>query len=82
MSYLNRLKLAVINEDMVELEKLSKETPYYGRIEEAKEILSYINEAQKILNRKKKELGLEMNKIKKLKNFQVNSEETSINFKI
>ncbi len=66
---LNELKLAVINEDFEKLEELSKKNPSFSSIEEAKEILSYINLATQMIEKKKKKLLADMNQLKKLKNY-------------
>lgn len=66
---LNELKLAVINEDFEKLRELSNKKPSFSSIEEAKEILGYINLATKILENKKKKLLADMNQLKKIKNY-------------
>jgi len=67
---LNELKSAVINRDLDKLIEFSKKEPFFSSIEEAKEIVSYINLAKKILEEERKKLNEEMNKVKNLKKYQ------------
>ena len=67
---LNELKSAVINRDLDRLVEFSKKVPFFSSIEEAKEILSYINLAKKILEEERKKLNEEMNKVKNIKKYQ------------
>ena len=69
MKYLNELKVAVINEDIDKLKKLIDITPEYEDFDEAQEIVSFMKQAIKILQREKDRLSLEMQKIKKLQKF-------------
>ena len=69
MSFLNDLKIAVINRDLETLKKLSSFEPDFKSIEEANEMLKYIVEAKKILEEEKKKLSSEMQDIKKFKSF-------------
>jgi hypothetical protein len=83
MKYLNELKVAVINEDIDKLKKLIDITPEYEDFDEAQEIVSFMKQAIKILQREKNRLSLEMQKIKKLQKFneeQLKNRET-FNFK-
>jgi len=66
---LKDLKLAVINEDLKKLEELSKKIPSYSSIDEAKEILVYIELANNIIKKKKKELLKDIQQLKKIKNY-------------
>jgi hypothetical protein len=68
-NYLNELKVAVINEDIDKLQKLIDITPEYETIEEAREIVSFMREAIKLLQKEKNRLSIEMQKIKKLQKF-------------
>jgi 5-keto 4-deoxyuronate isomerase len=81
MSYLNELKLAVINKDTEKLRELSKKDITFSSIEEAKEINSYIQLAVEILEKEKQKLSIEMNKIKKLKQFNLSNENSLFNLK-
>jgi hypothetical protein len=83
MSYLNKLKIAVINEDINKLEELVNESPEYDSIEEAQEIVSFIKEAVKLLQKEKNKISLEMQKIKKLQKFNIEKrmEKESFSFK-
>jgi len=82
-NYLNKLKIAVINEDINKLEELVNETPEYDTIEEAKEIVVFLQQAIKLLQKEKNKLSTEMQKIKNLQKF--NSEKSdnteTFNFK-
>jgi hypothetical protein len=81
-NYLNKLKVAVINEDIEKLKELVKEDITFSSIEEAKEINTYIKTAVKILKKEKEKLSSEMQKIKKLKKFNIQKKKDLFNFKI
>ena len=78
---LKELKLAVINRDLEKLKELSQKTPSFSSIEEAKELNSYIQEAIKILKEEKLKTFKEMEKIKKLKEFNLRKEKGNFDFK-
>jgi len=78
---LNELKLAFINEDIEKLKELSEKKPVFSSFEEAKEIQSYIKKINTLLYAKKKEIFNEMQKIKKLKEFQKEKEIKNFDFK-
>jgi 5-keto 4-deoxyuronate isomerase len=80
-SYLNRLKVAVINKDIEKLKELVKEDISFSSIDEAKEINSYINMAIEILKKEKNKLSLEMQKIKKLQKFNIQNKKDIFDFK-
>ena len=67
---LDELKSAVINRDLNRLIELSESEPLFDSIDEAKEILSYIDLAKKILEEEKENLQKEMTKIKNLKKYK------------
>jgi len=79
MSYLNELKIAVINKDIEKLLRLANQEPQYNSLEEAKEILSYINQARDILYEAKAHILKEMNEIKKLQKYYKEQEKTTFN---
>jgi len=79
---LKDIKIAVINEDLKTLEKLSKQEPSFASVDEAKEILSYINLAKEILKKEKLKLFKEMQEIKKLKEFHQKEIKNGISFKM
>jgi len=81
-NYLNKLKIAVINEDINKLEELVNETPEYETIEEAKEIIAFLQQAIKLLQKEKNKLSTEMQKIKKLQKYNQSKEQNSFEFKI
>ncbi len=78
---LNELKLAFINEDIEKLKEISKKTPEFSSVEEAQEIKNYILKINNMLLSKKTELFKEMQKIKKLKEFQEEKEVKNFDFK-
>jgi len=83
MSYLNKLKVAVINEDIKALKSLVDQQPEYSTIEEAQEIVSYMNKATELLNKEKNKLLKEMQKIKNLQKFNSQkSDQQTFNFKV
>ncbi|GAX87223.1 conserved hypothetical protein [Lebetimonas natsushimae] len=82
MKYLNKLKAAVINEDIEKLKELIKEEISFSSIDEAKEINFYIKMAVNILEKEKEKLSSEMQKIKKLQKFNFENKKDLFNFKI
>jgi hypothetical protein len=82
MSFLNDLKVAVINKDIEKLKKLSDVSPGFSSVEEANEILNYIIEAKKILENEKASLSSQMKDIKKLQKFYTSKKESGFDFKI
>jgi len=68
-SYVNKLKIAVINRDLKKIEEIIALNPEFSTVEEAKEIQAYIKEAIKILEEEKKSLSIQMKKIKDLQKF-------------
>ena len=79
---LNEIKIAVINEDLDKLNEISKKEPSFSSVEEAKEILSYINLAKEIIKKEKLKLFKEMQEIKKLKEFHTKETSKGISFKM
>ena len=82
MSILNELKIAVINQDIDKLKKISEMKPEFSSVEEANEMLKYILEAKKILEKEKSSISCDMKDIQKLKKFYNSSDKGKINFKI
>lgn len=80
-SYLDELKIAVINEDINKLKELVKKDISFSSIDEAKEINSYIQMAIKLLEKEKEKISKEMQKIKKLQKFNMQNKEDLFNFK-
>ncbi|NPA11086.1 MAG: hypothetical protein GXO62_02465 [Epsilonproteobacteria bacterium] len=66
---LNEIKLAVINKNIQKLLKLADCTPQYKSVEEAKELLKYIDLAKLLIKEEKLKVFKEMEEIKKLKKF-------------
>ncbi|EDM24497.1 hypothetical protein FE773_08050 [Caminibacter mediatlanticus TB-2] len=81
MSFLKELKIAVINNDLEKLEKLSNTSFEVSSIKEANEMLNYLVEAKKIIEKEKEELSSKMSEIKKLKNFYNTNSKNNLNFK-
>jgi LPS O-antigen subunit length determinant protein (WzzB/FepE family) len=80
-NYLNRLKVAVINEDVEKLKELLKEDISFSSVDEAKEINSYIKMAVNFLEKEKEKLSFEMQKIKKIQKFNIQNKKDLFNFK-
>ena len=78
---LNELKLAFINEDIEKLKELSKKTPEFSSIKEAEEMQNYLKKVNSLLMEKKKELFKDMQKLKKLKEFQKEKNAKNFDFK-
>ena len=81
MSFLNELKIAVINKDLKKLEELSNKEVEFSSIDEAKEINNYLKEAKKIILEEKLKLNKEMQEIKKLQNFYNSHNDSKFNLK-
>ena len=73
MKWLNELKIAVIQEDITAISILIKELPEFNDLEKAKEALALVERAIEIVDLKKAETLKEMNKIKTIKEFVLNS---------
>ncbi len=73
MKWLNKLKIAVIQEDITAISTLIKELPEFNDLEKAKEALALVGRAIEIVDLKKAETLKEMNKIKTIKEFVINS---------
>jgi len=69
MSWINDLKIAVIEEDIENITAIADSLPKFKDINEAKEALNLIQEAIKIVKSKKEETLDIMNKIKQTKAF-------------
>ena len=82
MTYtLNELKVAVINEDLKKIEELSNKEPQFSSIEEAKEFISYLEKAKKLLNSQKIKLKQEMKKIKEIKKYNLENQSSNFSLK-
>ena len=81
MSYLRELKVAVINEDIEKLKSLLDKEISFSSLDEAIEINSYIKQAINLLTRKKNELFKEMQKIKQLKKFNTQNQNSFFDIK-
>jgi len=81
MSYLRELKVAVINEDIEKLKSLLEKDISFSSLDEAKEINSYIQQAVNLLTRKKNEVFKEMQKIKQLKKFNTQNQNSFFDIK-
>ncbi len=69
MSWINDLKIAVIEEDIENITTIADSLPKFKDINDAKEALNLIQEAIKIIKSKKEETLDIMNKIKQTKAF-------------
>lgn len=69
MTWLNSLKIAIIEEDITKIETLTKELPNYDSKQEAEEALALIGEAIKLVDSKKQKTLEAMKKIKQTKVF-------------
>ncbi len=67
MKWLNSLKIAIIEEDIVKIGVLIEKIPKYEVKEEAQEALALVGEAIKLVDHKKSEILANMNKIKQTK---------------
>jgi len=69
MSWINDLKIAVIEEDIDNITSITDSLPKFQDMNDAKEALTLIQEAIKIIKSKKEETLDIMNKIKQTKAF-------------
>ncbi|HIP30885.1 MAG TPA: hypothetical protein EYG93_01495 [Sulfurospirillum arcachonense] len=69
MTWLNSLKIAIIEEDITKIGTLTKELPNYDSKQEAEEALALIGEAIKLVDSKKQKTLEAMKKIKQTKVF-------------
>ena len=69
MSWINDLKIAVIEEDIDNITAITDSLPKFKDMNDAKEALTLIQEAIKIIKSKKEETLDIMNKIKQTKAF-------------
>jgi hypothetical protein len=72
MTWLNELKVAVIEEDINSIQKLIKKIPEIKDINTAKEALALIKQAIAIVDAEKQKTMQTMQKIKKIKAFLKN----------
>jgi len=82
-SYINELKIAVINRDLKKLEQVVQMQPVFESLDEAVEIQAYLKQAMDILVDEKNRLSKEMQKIKNLQKFNSEKSEKkeTFNFK-
>lgn len=69
MTWLNSLKVAIIEEDITKIETLTKELPNWDSKQKAQEALALIDEAIKLIDSKKQKTLEAMKKIKQTKVF-------------
>ncbi|NOX14548.1 MAG: hypothetical protein GXP61_00640 [Epsilonproteobacteria bacterium] len=69
MSWINSLKIAIIEDDIKSISKLTNNLPNFTILDEAQEALSLIKVATDIVNKKREETLNTINKIKQTKNF-------------
>jgi len=76
--WLNSLKIAIINNNLIKLEEYSqREIPDFSSVEEAKEALNLINQAVKILTLEKNNISQKLNALKQSQKFNMNSNNNS-----
>ena len=69
MTWLNELKVAIIEEDIIKIGSLTKEIPSYDSKQKAEEALALIGEAIKLVDDKKQQTLASMSKIKQTKSY-------------
>ncbi|MDX1809870.1 MAG: hypothetical protein R3331_10050 [Sulfurospirillaceae bacterium] len=72
MKWLNDLKIAIIEENIENINKSIMELPNFQDIDKAKEALSLLEEAIKVVSKEKDKVLKTMNKIQKTKEFLKN----------
>lgn len=72
MTWLSSLKIAIIEEDIIQIEALMEELPKHETKESAKEALALMSEAIKLIESKKRQSLESMNKIKQAKTYLEN----------
>ncbi|ACM93027.1 conserved hypothetical protein [Nautilia profundicola AmH] len=80
-SYLNELKVAVINKDLKKLEQVVQMQPVFDTMDEAMEIQAFMQQAIDLLQDEKNRLTKEMQKIKNLQKFNNEQSKETFNFK-
>jgi len=74
LKWLNDLKLAIIKEDIDSVVKLATDMPSsFETLRQMQEAQALIGKAIKIIEEKKSDTAKEMNKIKKIREFVLNS---------
>ncbi len=67
--WINDLKIAIIEENINKIRKLIDSMPAFEKLEDMKEAFALIGEAKNIVEKHKKEISREMEKIRKSKKF-------------
>ena len=67
--WINEFKLAILNENEQEIEKLSKNMPTNFKDKELKIASALTKEAIKVLEKKRKDVALSLNQLKNLKKY-------------
>jgi len=71
--WINSLKIAIINDDLKQIEEYStRKVPDFSSIEEAKDALLWVEKAQEILKTEKNKIRLQMNQLKQTNKYQHN----------
>jgi len=81
MSYLNELKIAVINGDLSKLAKLADKKAVFENVEEAQEIKAYLTKATELLEAEKEKLKKEMQTLKNMQKFNSHQTKETFDFK-
>jgi hypothetical protein len=68
-SWISTLKLAIINKDFDQIEKLSKDIPRFETLDESQEALALIEQVNVLLKNEKEKILSQMQKLKKTKEY-------------
>ena len=72
MSWLNKLKIAVIEENIENIDALTKTIPDFDTLDKAQEALSLLQTAILLVNEEKDKIAINMDKIRKTKEYLKN----------
>jgi len=72
MSWLNKLKIAVIEENIENINALTKTVPNFDTLDKAQEALSLLQAAFLLVNKEKDKIAVSMDKIRKTKEYLKN----------
>ena len=78
--WINDLKIAIINNDLYKIEKYAnRDVPSFDSITKAKEALSIVQQAIKILEGKKSEVAKELHALKEMQKYTPSQKSLSTN---
>ena len=72
MQWINNLKIAIIDKDIIKIQKIISDMPKINDLDKAKEALALVKEAISIVEEERTKTIDEMNKIRKTKAFMSN----------